>query len=43
MTAWAGTRNRAAHGEDLVKLTVEEARIMADGVNLFLQRHDLPS
>jgi hypothetical protein len=41
VTAWAGLRNQAAHGEDLEKLTVEEARIMRDGVNLFLQKHAL--
>jgi hypothetical protein len=43
VTAWAGLRNRAAHGEDLGELRIEEARIMADGVNLFLQRHEPPT
>ncbi len=38
--AWAGLRNRAAHGEELNTLTTTEARIMADGINFFLQKHD---
>lgn len=40
VTSWAGLRNQAAHGERLDELTIAEARIMADGINLFLQRHD---
>jgi hypothetical protein len=40
ITSWGGQRNDAAHGEfDLIeKLRV---RLMADGVNLFMQRHSL--
>ena len=40
VTAWAGLRDRAAHGEELNTLTTTEARIMADGINFFLQKHD---
>lgn len=43
VTAWAGLRNQAAHGEDLDRLTTEHAEIMAAGVNLFLQTHQLPA
>jgi hypothetical protein len=39
VTAWAGLRNRAAHAEELNTLTTTEARIMADGINFFLQKH----
>jgi hypothetical protein len=41
ITAWAGLRNRAAHGEKLETLTMSEAQIMADGVNLFLQTYQV--
>lgn len=37
ITAWAGLRNHAAHGE-WDQFSREEARIMVMGVNLFLQR-----
>ena len=43
ITSWAGLRNQAAHGENLDRLTIESATIMADGINLFLQVHDLPT
>jgi len=38
VTAWAGLRNGAAHGE-FNGITLDRARLMVDGVNLFLQRH----
>jgi hypothetical protein len=38
ITAWAGMRNDAAHG-DFTTLDVQRARLMADGVNLFMQRY----
>jgi len=38
VTAWAGLRNDAAHG-DFAALDLPRARIMADGINLFMQRH----
>ena len=38
ITAWAGLRNDAAHG-DFSTLSFERARLMADAVNLFMQRH----
>jgi hypothetical protein len=38
ITAWAGHRNAAAHGE-FDKTSVEQARIMADGINLFMRQH----
>lgn len=41
ITAWAGLRNQAAHGENLDELTRAQAQNMADGVNLFMQAHDL--
>ena len=37
VTAWAGLRNAAAHGE-FEKISIEQARIMAAGVNLFMQK-----
>jgi hypothetical protein len=37
ITAWAGQRNDAAPG-DFGKLDVQRARLMADGINLFMQR-----
>ncbi|MFD0856803.1 hypothetical protein ACFQ07_31515 [Actinomadura adrarensis] len=37
ITAWAGRRNDAAHG-DFDDLTRESARLMVDGINLFLQK-----
>lgn len=39
ITAWAGLRNQAAHGERLADLDIKEARLMAAGINLFLQQH----
>ena len=38
VTAWAGLRNEAAHG-DFGALDLPRARIMADGINFFMQRH----
>jgi hypothetical protein len=38
ITAWAGLRNDAAHGE-FGALDVQRARLMAAGVNLFMHRH----
>lgn len=40
ITAWAGDRNAAAHGE-FDKLSVERARIMVSGVNLFMRQNRL--
>jgi hypothetical protein len=37
ITSWAGTRNKAAHGE-FDDLTDGEARIMVAGINLFMQQ-----
>jgi hypothetical protein len=37
VTAWAGLRNHAAHGE-FDEVSREEARIMVAGVNLFMQQ-----
>lgn len=37
ITAWAGLRNAAAHGE-FEELSRERAHIMVDGINLFLQK-----
>lgn len=37
ITSWAGQRNAAAHGE-FDQLSVERARIMVDGINLFLRQ-----
>lgn len=38
ITAWAGQRNDAAHGH-FEQLNRDRARIMADGINLFMRRH----
>jgi hypothetical protein len=38
ITAWAGLRNQAAHGQ-FAQVSVEAARIMALGINLFMQQH----
>ena len=38
ITAWAGMRNAAAHG-DFAQISSEAARLMAMGVNLFMQNH----
>ena len=38
ITAWAGLRNAAAHGQ-FEEVAQGEARIMVAGVNLFLQQH----
>jgi hypothetical protein len=35
VTAWAGQRNEAAHGQ-FERLTHERAQIMVDGINLFI-------
>lgn len=37
ITAWAGRRNDAAHG-DFSHLSRDSARLMVDGINLFLQK-----
>lgn len=37
ITAWAGLRNSAAHGE-FEKVTIERAQLMVDGINLFLRQ-----
>jgi hypothetical protein len=37
ITAWAGQRNEAAHGE-FDNLSRQRAQIMVDGINLFLQK-----
>jgi pheromone shutdown protein TraB len=37
ITAWAGQRNEAAHGE-FAKLSPERAQIMIDGINLFMRQ-----
>lgn len=37
ITAWAGQRNAAAHGQ-FDKLSVERAQLMLDGVNLFMRQ-----
>src|SRR5439155_5035765 len=37
ITAWAGQRNEAAHGE-FEKLSRERAQIMVDGLNLFMRK-----
>ncbi|MFV2172308.1 hypothetical protein ACFHW2_12005 [Actinomadura sp. LOL_016] len=42
ITAWAGYRNHAAHGE-WDQFSREEARMMVLGVNLFLQRRTVTS
>jgi hypothetical protein len=40
VTSWAGQRNDAAHGNfDVIEKP--RVRLMADGVNLFMQRHSL--
>lgn len=38
ITAWAGLRNSAAHG-DFAAIATENARLMAQGVNFFMQTH----
>ena len=37
-TAWAGMRNSAAHGE-FDKVKIDNARLMAQAINLFMQQH----
>lgn len=37
ITAWAGLRNHAAHGE-FDAIAIERAQIMVDGVNLFMRQ-----
>ncbi|CUR59665.1 hypothetical protein NOCA1190025 [metagenome] len=37
ITAWAGHRNEAAHGQ-FVELSKQRAQLMVDGINLFMQR-----
>ena len=36
ITAWGGLRNSAAHGE-FDAIDIQRARLMADGINLFMQ------
>ena len=38
ITSWAGQRNEAAHGR-FDELSRERARLMADGINLFMRQH----
>ena len=38
ITAWAGQRNAAAHGQ-FEQLSLDRARLMVDGVNLFMRQH----
>lgn len=37
ITSWAGLRNHAAHGE-FDQVQIERARLMADGINLFMRK-----
>ncbi len=39
VTYWAGLRNQAAHGDRLEELDIQNARHMAEGISLFLQKH----
>lgn len=41
IVSWAGLRNAAAHGE-FGGIELPNARLMAQGVNLFMQKHALP-
>jgi hypothetical protein len=38
VSSWAGMRNQAAHGE-FTQIEIANARLMAQGVNLFMQKH----
>ena len=38
VTAWAGIRNSAAHG-DFDAVTLDRVRLMVDGINLFMRQH----
>jgi hypothetical protein len=38
ITAWAGLRNDAAHG-DFTNLSSERVRLMVDGINLFMRKY----
>ncbi len=40
-TQMAGLRNDAAHGVDLDRLTVQQAALMAQQVNLFIRQHQV--
>lgn len=40
ITSWAGMRNDAAHGA-FVQIELANARLMAQGINLFMQKHTL--
>jgi hypothetical protein len=42
VTSWAGHRNEAAHGE-FDKLSHDRARLMVDGINLFMQTRAVTS
>ena len=39
VAAWSGTRNAAAHG-DFAKISMERALLLADGINLFIRKHE---
>lgn len=41
VTAWAGQRNEAAHGQ-FERLSPERAQIMVDGINLFMRQKTSP-
>jgi hypothetical protein len=38
VTSWAGLRNHAAHGQ-FEQIELANARLMAQGINLFMQKH----
>jgi len=40
ITAWVGQRNDAAHG-NFDTLSLDRARLMADGINLFMRQHPI--
>jgi hypothetical protein len=41
ITTWADQRNDAAHG-NFDSLTFDRARLMVDGIELFMRRHAIP-
>lgn len=43
ITSWAGTRNSAAHGEWDQVDDRQRIRLMLEGVNLFMRKHEKPS
>lgn len=40
ITAWVGHRNDAAHG-NFDSLSLDRARLMVDGINLFMRQHEI--